>query len=91
MTEMTMQQELDMLRKELEELKKKKLSNSGDIKKNIEEKAKELKDSTVKIKDHVKDNLDGWTDIVKHDFTNISPITAVLIFAAGVILGRASK
>ncbi len=103
MAKMTIQEELDTLRKEVEELKKQKEikeqeESIKEIEKaelkseesaQIEQKAEEIIDSLKKGKTDAKEALDQMVDTIKKDYENLSPVSAVVLFALGVAFGNA--
>lgn len=100
---MTMHQELDMLRVEVDELRKqkveqKKKEHAEAIKAEeaqerrmleAEEKAEEIMDSAGNVKEDAKEKLDDLLHTIKKDYENLSPVAAVVLFALGAAFGRA--
>jgi len=72
----TIQQELEELRLEIENLKEQKV-----------QKEKSIEDFTS----DVKDNMNELLETIKKDYADMSPVTAIGIFALGVIFGRFSS
>ncbi|MDA7817707.1 hypothetical protein N9A28_05920 [Sulfurimonas sp.] len=78
----TIYQELEALRLEVESLKKEK----DTIKDSHTE---EVKGIETTIKDFLeKDNISELFETIKKDYANISPVTAVGLFALGAIFAR---
>jgi len=103
MAKMTMHQELDLLRKEVEELKKQKAAQEKEAqlkaKKEEEakalemaeaqEKAEELIESLEEGKTDAKEMLDQLLKTIRKDYENISPTSAIVLFALGAAFGHA--
>jgi len=103
MAKMTMHQELDLLRKEVEELKKQKAAQEKEerlkAKKEEEakalevaeaqEKAEEIMESLEEGKTDAKEMLDQLLQTIKKDYENISPTSAIVLFALGAAFGHA--
>ncbi len=103
MAKMTMHQELDMLREEVEMLKKQKVQREKEeqaealkiqkaqeeVISEAQEKAQELMDSVDKGKMDAKDALKHLMDTVKQDYENLSPTSAIVLFALGAAFGNA--
>ena len=100
---MTMHQELDMLRKEVEELRKQKEAQekkerSEALKaekiqaqemKKVKEKAEDIMESVGEAKMDAKDGIHELLETIKKDYENLSPVAAVVLFALGAAFGRA--
>jgi glucosamine 6-phosphate synthetase-like amidotransferase/phosphosugar isomerase protein len=100
---MTMHQELDMLRKEVEEFRKQKEAQEKNERaealkvekvqaeemKKGKEKAKEILESVGKAKTDAKEGIHELLDSIKKDYENLSPVAAVVLFALGAAFGRA--
>ena len=103
MAKMTMHQELDLLRKEVEELKKQKVAQEKEerlkAKKEeekkvlevaeAEEKAEEIMESLEEGKIDAKETLDQLLLTIKKDYENLSPTSAIVLFALGAAFGHA--
>jgi len=103
MAKMTMHQELDLLRKEVEELKKQKAAQEKEAqlkaKKEEEakaleaaeaqEKAEEIIESLEKGKTDAKEMLDELLQTIRKDYENLSPTSAIVLFALGAAFGHA--
>lgn len=103
MAKMTMHQELEMLRTEVEELKKQKTEKEGqeqlealEAKERhqqqileFERKAKEIKESLKRGETDAKEMLDHLMDTIKEDYKNLSPTSAIVLFALGAAFGNA--
>lgn len=100
---MTMHQELDMLRKEVEELRKQKEAQEKKEREEAEiaekerqeqleeaeEKAEEIMGSLEEAKTDAKDGIHELLNSIKKDYENLSPVAAVVLFALGAAFGRA--
>ena len=103
MAKMTMHKELDMLRLEVEELRKQKeerekTEHAEAIKakeaqqnemEEAKEKAEEIMESVGGVRDDAKDGLHDLLETIKKDYENLSPVAAVVLFALGAAFGRA--
>ena len=103
MAKMTMHQELDMLRKEVEELRKQKKQREKEeqlkAKKaeeakaleiaEAQEKAEEIMESLEEGKNDAKETLNQLLDTIKKDYENLSPTSAIVLFALGAAFGHA--
>ena len=103
MAKMTMHKELDMLRIEVEELRKQKeerekVKSEEAIKaENVrekellkaEEKAKEIIESLEEGKMDAKETLNHLIDTMQKDYKNLSPTSAIVLFALGAAFGHA--
>ena len=101
MKKLTMHEELEMLRQEVEQLRKdKELREEEEMVKLLEEKeTKKIEISKVKnkaeeivcsIKEKKEDTTEVFStlvDTIKKDYDNLSPTTAVLLFALGALFG----
>ncbi len=87
MAKMSMEEEIRFLREEVERLKKEDAQNST---KELEEDETldALVDGVHKIEDELNDKMHEITERIKEDYENMSPVTAVAIFAAGALFGR---
>jgi len=100
---MTMHQELDMLREEVETLRKLKEQQEKEAQlaaeaseerkqQEIEEartKAEELMESVEEGKIEAKDALNTLLETIKKDYENLSPTSAIVLFALGAAFGHA--
>jgi ElaB/YqjD/DUF883 family membrane-anchored ribosome-binding protein len=87
MAKMSIEEEIKFLREEVERLKKE------DAKNRIEEFEEDetldsLVDGVHKIEDELNDKFHAIAERIKDDYENMSPITAVAIFAVGALFGR---
>ena len=103
MAKMTMHKELDMLREEVEVLKKEKEIQEKkeqkialEAQKKEEEEIVEAKKKAEKImnsleegKTDAKEALDQLMDTIKKDYENLSPTSAIVLFALGAAFGHA--
>ena len=103
MAKMTMHKELEMLRAEVEELRKhKELENAQEdkeisIKKQEQEKAEEeiqhkadeIMQSLESGKTDAKEALDSLVETIQKDYKNLSPTSAIVLFALGAAFGSA--
>lgn len=103
MAKITMHQELDLLRKEVETLKKEKVKQEKEkrieAKKaeeakafevaEVQDKAEELMSSLEEGKSNAKETLDQLLDTIKKDYENLSPTSAIVLFALGAAFGNA--
>ncbi len=92
MENMTMQQELEMLRAEVEALRREKEEEVEQDVVDQEEasssRAVALKKKAGEVEEEARDQLQELLETLKKDYENISPITAVLLFALGTAFGR---
>ncbi len=103
MAKITMHKELDMLREEVELLrqqnatqakeavakeKKEQEAENKDIAK-AKEKAEEIMTSLNEGKTDAKETLDKLMDTIKNDYENLSPTSAIVLFALGAAFGHA--
>ncbi len=98
-----MHQELDMLRKEVETLKKQKAeeekkkrleAQKAEKEKALEiaeaqEEAEEIMHSIEEGKMDAKETLDELLNTIKKDYENLSPTSAIVLFALGAAFGHA--
>ena len=84
MIDNTIHQELEELRLEIENLKEQKKQNKDT--KTIEQE-KSIEDFTSDVKDSMNELL----QTIKKDYKDMSPVTAIGLFALGVIFGRATS
>jgi len=103
MAKMTMHQELDMLRVEVEELRKQKEEREKEEKAEAkkaetaqekerleaEEKAEEIMESLKEGKTDAKEALHHLMDTIEKDYSNLSPVSAIVLFALGAAFGNA--
>jgi len=103
MAKLTMHQELDMLRTEVEALKKQKAQREKvekvEAKKaekarekellEAEEKAEEIMQSLEEGKMDAKETLHHLMDTIEKDYNNLSPTSAIVLFALGAAFGHA--
>ncbi|HDK38339.1 MAG TPA: hypothetical protein ENG92_04915 [Thiolapillus brandeum] len=96
MTKMTMQEELEMLRKEVEELKQhqeqaetESRDDFSDAEALIREKLEQAGEKAEELKEEVMEQLHDLMELLKSEYENVSPVAAVLLFALGAVFGRA--
>ena len=103
MAKMTMHKELDMLREEVETLRKQKIEREKEEalqEKNVleeeqiviteaKDKAKEIMASLDEGKTDAKEAMHQLLDTIKHDYENLSPTSAIVLFALGATFGHA--
>ena len=103
MAKMTIHQELDMLREEVEALRKQKAlqekEEAAKEKKEQEdeeemiaeakEKADEIMTSLEEGKTDAREALNQLMDTIKKDYENLSPTSAIVLFALGAAFGHA--
>ena len=103
MAKMTMHKELDMLRKEVEELRKQKIKTQKEeetahleVKEKedkeiaeVKDKAEEIMNSLEEGKTDAKEALNQLVGSFKKDYENLSPTSAIVLFALGVAFGNA--
>jgi len=103
MAKMTIYKELDMLREEVETLRKQKAAREKaeaveekkeqEIEKReiagAKEKAEEIMASLNEGKTDAKKALNQLMDTIKQDYENLSPTSAIVLFALGVAFGHA--
>ncbi|MDA3947155.1 MAG: hypothetical protein PF439_10810 [Helicobacteraceae bacterium] len=87
MAKMSMQEEIKFLREEVERLKKEDAQN---VSQDIEEDATldALVEGVYNLEGELEDKVHQLVERMKDDYENISPVTAVAIFAAGALFGR---
>ena len=95
MSGMTMQQEIEILREEVQKLKAGQqalvAADDPDDDQNAEDSGEGV--SSVKgmiehVEDDVKEQMHDLVEILKKDYEAVSPVSVVLLFAAGVLFGR---
>ena len=103
MAKMTMHQELDLLRNEVETLKKQKKEQEKLEKQQAleaekqqvaeaaeaEGKVDEIMESLKEGEADAKETLNLLLDTVKNDYKNLSPTSAIVLFALGAAFGHA--
>jgi len=103
MAKMTMHKELDMLREEVEILRKQKAARekaeAAEEKKAEAEEREEIAEAKEKAeaimtsledgKTDAKEALDQLVDTIKKDYENLSPTSAIVLFALGAAFGHA--
>ncbi len=103
MAKMTMHQELEMLRAEVEALKSQKaeeeeLERLETLKvkeihqqeiQEAEKKAEKIMESLKKGETDAKETLHHLMDTIKKDYENLSPTSAIVLFALGAAFGNA--
>ena len=77
-------QELEELRLEIEDLKEQKKQTKAT-------KITAQEESIENFKSDVKDNMNELLETIKKDYADMSPVTAVGLFALGVIFGRTTS
>jgi ElaB/YqjD/DUF883 family membrane-anchored ribosome-binding protein len=87
MATMSIEEEIKFLREEVERLKKEDIKNSTEEFEE-DETLDSLVDGVHKIEDELNDKFHAIADRIKEDYDNMSPVTAVAIFAAGALFGR---
>lgn len=87
MAKMTMAEEIKFLREEVERLKKEDVQRQAD---EVEEDTTldALVDSIHDIEGELEDKVNALIERMKDDYENMSPVTAVAIFAVGALFGR---
>lgn len=87
MAKMSMAEEIKFLREEVERLKKEDAQNSPEeIEEDIALDA--LVEGVHNIEGELEEKVHELADRMKEDYENMSPVTAVAIFAAGALFGR---
>jgi len=103
MAKITMHKELDMLREEVELLRKQNAAQAKEAaaiekkeqvaeQKEIaeaKEKAEKIMTSLDEGKTDAKEALDQLMDTIKNDYENLSPTSAIVLFALGAAFGHA--
>ncbi len=90
MAKITMRQELEILRKEVEDLRKQKAEAEENQQLLIQEakgEKKAMKQEAETFETEFKTQVNDLVEKIKTDYDNLSPLAAVLIFAMGAILG----
>ena len=87
MAKMSMQEEIKFLREEVERLKKEDTQSAPE---EVEEDASldALVDGVHNIEGEIEEKVHELVDRMKDDYENMSPVTAVAIFAVGALFGR---
>lgn len=87
MAKMSMAEEIKFLREEVERLKK---EDTQSIPEEIEEDAAldALVEGVHNMEGELEEKIHEIVDRMKDDYENMSPVTAVAIFAAGALFGR---
>lgn len=87
MAKMTMAEEIKFLREEVERLKKEDVQRGAD---EVEEDTTldALVDGIHDIEGELEDKVNALIERMKDDYENMSPVTAVAIFAVGALFGR---
>ncbi len=87
MAKMSMAEEIKFLREEVERLKK---EDTQSIPEEIEEDAAldALVEGVHNMEGELEEKVHEIIDRMKDDYENMSPVTAVAIFAAGALFGR---
>jgi len=89
MAKMSMEEEIKFLREEVERLKKEEALNEAEEEEFEEDMALDaLVDGVHKIEDEFSDKVHEVVERMKEDYENMSPVTAVAIFAVGALFGR---
>ena len=100
MKKMTMQQELEMLRNEVQNLKarqKEDIDNQDSSEEDVSTKFPVhrgdintfFKEQIEQLEDDVKDQVEDIIKTLKKDYETISPVSALILFAVGAAFGRA--
>jgi uncharacterized membrane-anchored protein YjiN (DUF445 family) len=103
MAKMTMHQELEMLRQEVETLRKQKEAQERkeheeaieaqklqeEEQEEMEEKAEEILTSIQEGKVEAKEVFSDLLQTIKKDYENLSPTSAIILFALGAAFGHA--
>ncbi len=87
MAKMSMAEEIKFLREEVERLKKEDAQSAPE---EIEEDAAldALVEGVHEMEDELEDKVHELVERMKDDYENMSPVTAVAIFAVGALFGR---
>ena len=87
MAKMSMAEEIKFLREEVERLKKEDTQSAPE---EVEEDASldALVDGVHNIEGEIEEKVHELVDRMKDDYENMSPVTAVAIFAVGALFGR---
>lgn len=87
MAKMTMAEEIKFLREEVERLKKEDVQSRAD---EVEEDTTldALVDGIHDIEGELEERVNALIERMKDDYENMSPVTAVAIFAVGALFGR---
>ena len=87
MAKMSMAEEIKFLREEVDRLKKEDIDNSPE---EIEEDAAldALVDGVHSMEGELEEKAHELVERMKDDYENMSPVTAVAIFAVGALFGR---
>ena len=102
MEKLTMHKELEMLREEVEILRKQKMERekreaeeakrkekeAETVEAEVQETAEEIMGSFEEGKIITRETVNELVETIKKDYNNISPASAVLLFALGALLGR---
>jgi len=89
MAKMSMEEEIRFLREEVERLKKEDVKREAQSEEFEEDETLDaLVDGVHKIEDELNEKMHEITERIKEDYENMSPVTAVAIFALGALFGR---
>ncbi|MGB5966343.1 MAG: hypothetical protein WBF77_06345 [Sulfurimonadaceae bacterium] len=87
MAKMSMAEEIKFLREEVERLKKEDVeSTSEEIEEDVALDA--LVEGVQNMESELEDKVHELVERMKDDYENMSPVTAVAIFAVGALFGR---
>ncbi|WP_457673300.1 hypothetical protein [Thiolapillus sp.] len=94
MARTTLREELEMLRQEVEELKR--LQSRSPVEESgpasaealFWEKLEQAGEKAGELRDELKDQLHELAGELKEEYDNLSPAAAVLLFALGALFGR---
>jgi predicted transcriptional regulator len=87
MAKMSMAEEIKFLREEVERLKKEDAQSAPEV---TEDDASldALVEGVHEMEDELEDKVHELVERMKDDYENMSPVTAVAIFAVGALFGR---
>jgi predicted transcriptional regulator len=89
---MTIREELEMLRQEVEELKRRQSRQEETVSAGPEElfwqRLEQAGEKAGELKDEVKEQLHELAEQLKDEYESLSPAAAVLLFALGAMFGR---
>jgi len=90
MAKMSMAEEIKFLREEVDRLKKEDAQSAPEEVEEVEEDAAldALVDGVHNMEGEIEEKVHELVDRMKDDYENMSPVTAVAIFAVGALFGR---
>ena len=87
MAKMSMAEEIEFLREEVDRLKKEDIANNTD-EVEVDAALDALVDGVHDMEGELEEKAHELVERMKEDYENMSPVTAVAIFAVGALFGR---